>query len=177
MLNKLKTRTKVFLLGSLVACNLPQPQAFASDYINQIDDIVVIIHDYSVITGQIKSKMTVEQARILNSKLNLKLVEVRNKLVAYDSDLSKNWKYLIETDNTSYPHRQLLKEFDLNAYSWFNFERNLQQISSSCFSKKRGQVNCVIYQHNNAKKQELSKYAKLTDTLDSIQAWRKQFGR
>ena len=109
--------------------------------------------------------------------MNLKLGEIRRNLVKYDADLNYNWKVLIDNDNINYPHRQLLKDFDSQVFNWYNFEVAIQKQISNCFSKIGSSLSCVKQIRNASKKQELIKYSAITDTLDSIQSWRKQYNR
>jgi hypothetical protein len=160
----------------LMASVLPISKASATDFVVEIDNIVVAIHDYSVLSGTLNSKMSINDMKSVVSKMNTNLAQIRKQIVRFDSDVSYNWKVLIDNDNVNYPHRQLLKEFDSNTFSWYNNEQQLQKKVNSCF-KSKSAVSCVMSVRKAAKTQEIQKYSALTDTLDSIQAWRKQFNR
>jgi hypothetical protein len=151
--------------------------AQAVDFISEIDNAVVSIHDYSVLSGTINAKMSSSQMKTTVSKMNEKLKAIRIAIVKYDKDLTYNWKVLIENDNVNYPHRQLLKDFDTQVFDWFNYEQGLQKKVATCFKQKTDSVSCVLKFRKAAKNDELSRYSALTDTLDSIQSWRTRFNR
>jgi hypothetical protein len=153
------------------------PRASATDFIAEIDSVVVSIHDYSVLTGKVSNKLSDTDIKNLTSKLNNQLSTIRNNIVKYDKDLSYNWKILIDNDNVNYPHRQLLKDFNIQVFDWFNNELRIQKNVKACFAKKSGQTNCVVAIRNKAKAIELKKYKALTDTLSEIQAWRTRYNR
>ena len=153
------------------------PSAHAVDFIQEIDATVVGIHDYSVLSGNLdKSNKPVDAKKIVSS-MNTKLSSIRKNLITYDSDLSYNWKVLIDNDNVNYPHRQLLKDFNVQAFAWFNYEQNLQKKITDCFKLKSKVLECVKKNRTAAKKAEIKNYTVLSDTLDSIASWRKQYNR
>jgi hypothetical protein len=156
---------------------LPVSSANATDFIAEIDSTVVLLHEYSVMSGTFKPTMKEAEMRNLISNLNSNLESIRKGIVIYDADLAKNWKFLIDNDNYNYPHKQLLKSYDLEIFDWYSYQRKLNLDQVKCLSKKVGATKCVIQTRANAKSGELKRYQALTETLNSIQAWRKTYKR
>jgi hypothetical protein len=173
----LKPRFVGLLALALSVSALALPNAAATDFLVGIDKIVVSIHDYSVLTGKVNNKLTIVEAKSLTSKLNNKLSLIRTNIVNFDKDLSYNWKILIDSDNVNYPHRQLLKDFDIQVFDWFNNELKIEENANKCLAQKTGQIQCLVQLRNKVRNSELKKYKALTETLSVIQAWRQRYGR
>ena len=170
-------KIKALLVTSAILLVPAMPSASAVDFIQQIDATVLNIHDYSVLSGNLDKAKSADSAKKIISTMNSKLSAVRSNLVTYDSSLSYNWKVLIDNDNANYPHRQLLKDFNIEAFAWFNFEQKVQQKISDCYKLKNDALACVVKNRKLAKNTELKNYTALTNTLDSIASWRKQYNR
>mgnify|MGYP003351500870 FL=1 len=132
----MKRKVKVLLTLVISISALVVPKATATDFLVEIDGIVVSLHDYSVLTGKLNSKLNTADMRAQTSKLNNQLTLIRKNIVVFDKDLSYNWKILIDNDNVNYPHRQLLKEFNNQVFDWFNYELQIQKKSNACLLKK-----------------------------------------
>ena len=113
---------------------------------------VVSLHDYSVLTGKLNSKLNVADMKSQVSKLNSQLTLVRKNIVLFDKDLSYNWKVLIDNDNVNYPHRQLLKDFNLEGFTLYNFEVGLQKQINQCYKNSNSGLVCVKKLRSNSKK-------------------------
>lgn len=173
----MKRKVNVLLALVISLSALVVTKAAATDFLVEIDGIVVSLHDYSVLTGKLNSKLNTADMRAQTSKLNNQLTLIRKNIVLFDKDLSYNWKILIDNDNVNYPHRQLLKEFNNQVFDWFNYELQIQKKSNACLLKKTNEVQCVLAVRSAAKNTELKKYKALTETLTAIQDWRTRYGR
>ncbi len=161
----------IFIVGLLPS------SAHASDLITELDSVVVAMHDYSVLNGQITTKSSVSAVQSTVSKMNTQLFAIKTALAAYDTDVTKNWAFLGVKANTTYPARMTLRQFDLTASAWYNFEVNAQKQIANCYKNVATSRSCVIAWHTKNKKAELAKYSKVTDQLTIIEKWRTSVGR
>jgi len=162
---------------SILIVGLLPTSAHAGDLITELDSVVVAMHDYSLLNGQITTKASVSAVQSTVSKMNSQLFEIKTALSAYDADVTKNWVYLSVKANTTYPARMTLRQFDLMASAWYNFEVSAQKQIANCYKNVATSRTCVIKWHTKNKKAELAKYSKVTDQLTIIEKWRTSVGR
>ena len=173
---KSRKNSLVAALAILIAGLLPN-SAHAGDLITELDDVVVAMHDYSVLNGQITTKATVASVQSTVSKMNTQLFAIKTALSTFDADVTKNWTYLSVKANTTYPARMTLRQFDLTASAWYNYEVSAQKQIANCYKNVATSRTCVIKWHTKNKKAELARYSKVTDQLTIIEKWRTSVGR
>lgn len=171
-----KRRILVIALTIPIVGLLPA-KAQAGDLINELDAVVVAMHDYSVLNGQIATKASSDAVQSTVSHMNSQLFTIKSALTIYDADLTKNWTFLSPKANTTYPARMTMRQFDLMASTWYNFEVNAQKQISKCYKNVATSKKCVISLHTKNAKVELEKYSKVTNQLTIIQKWRSSVGR
>lgn len=168
------------LIGGTVALLLflqAAPSFGAVDFITEIDSTVVSMHDYSVLSGQIKSTNAASSIQKINSLMNKQLGVIRSDITTLDADLNKSWTYLGTTPNFKFPARDVMRQFDLEVFNWYNLELKIQGQVLSCYDKASTSKQCVLKVRAKNSAAELKLYQKITDTLKQIEIWRKAAGR
>jgi hypothetical protein len=173
---KIKSALTISVLAVALAGFIPA-SAQGADLITELDSVVVSMHDYSLLNGQIAKKATTEQVQATVSRMNSQLFTIKSALSIYDSSVTKNWKFLSPKTNATYPARMTLRQFDLAAYAWYNYEVGAQKQIAKCYKNVATSKACVINWHTKHKSAELAKYSKVTDQLTIIQKWRTAVGR
>jgi hypothetical protein len=173
----MKRRSLLVAALSISIAGLLPANSQASDLITELDQVVVAMHDYSLLNGQIALKASTSQVQSTVSRMNSQLFSIKSALSNFDKDLTKNWSYLSPKANTTYPARMTLRQFDLMAYAWYNYEVKAQNSIASCYKNVNTSKACVIKWHTAHSKTELAKYSKVTDQLTIIEKWRTSVGR
>jgi hypothetical protein len=170
----LKNKKSISLVAALASTilGLLPAQAQAANLITELDNTVVTIHDYSTINSKITAKSSPAVIQQAVSAMNQQLFTVKAALTPFDADLTKSWVYLGRTSNGTYPARAILRQFDLTAFAWYNFEISAQKEITACYKNISTSKQCVLKFHAKNKKNELARYGKVSAQLKIIEQWR-----
>ncbi len=109
--------------------------------------------------------------------MNKQLGVIRSDITTLDADLNKSWTYLGTTPNFKFPARDVMRQFDLEVFNWYNLELKIQSQVLSCYDKASTSKQCVLKVRAKNSAAEVKLYQKITDTLKQIEIWRKAAGR